>query len=63
MCTVLEERGGAVDHDCDYDLNAADIHGDTVLHVYAKTGNTEVLGIALRKMLKFGKNISTQNKN
>ena len=29
--------------DCDYDLHATDIHGDTMLHVCAKTGNTEVL--------------------
>ncbi len=26
--------------DCDYDLKTADIYGDNVLHVCAKTGNT-----------------------
>ncbi len=49
--------------DCDYDLNAADIYGDTMLHVCAKAGNIEVLRVVLREMLRYRKSISTQNKN
>ena len=49
--------------DCDYNLNAVDMYGDTILHVCAKTGNTEVMAVILREMLRYGKNISVQNKN
>lgn len=47
--------------DCDYDLNAADIYGDTMLHVCARTGDTKVLGLVLREMQRYKKNISPQN--
>ena len=47
--------------DCDYDLNATDIHGDTMLHMCARTGDTEVLSIVLREMQRYRKNISPQN--
>ena len=47
--------------DSDYDLNATDMYGDTLLHFCAKTGNVQVLCVVLRAMLKHRMDISVQN--
>ena len=47
--------------DCDYDLNATDKYGDTILHVCAKAGGPKVLGVVLKEMQRHRLNISIQN--
>jgi ankyrin repeat protein len=47
--------------DCDYDLNATDMYGDTLLHFCAKVGCPQVLGVVLREMIRYKMNISIQN--
>ncbi len=45
------------------DLNVTDVHGDTLLHICAKTGNANMLRIVLKEMKKYRLNISIQNKS
>ena len=47
--------------DCDYNLNATDMYGDTALHMCAKAGDTDTLGVLLREMQRYRMDISVQN--
>ena len=47
--------------DCDYNLNATDMYGDTALHMCTKAGDTDTLGVLLREMQRYRIDISVQN--
>ena len=47
--------------DSDYNLNATDMYGDTLLHFCAKAGNVKVLSVVLDEMLRYEMDISIQN--
>ena len=57
----LKEEVELLIKNSEYDLNTADVFGDTALHVCAKVGVAEVLGVVLGQMQRYRLDISLQN--
>ena len=59
----LKEEVELLIKNSEYNLNMADVFGDTTLHVCAKAGVAEVLGVVLGHMQRYRLDISLQNRS